>query len=79
MQPDHGILASEASQYFQQGRWEELERPYRVALKGSRMPEQSGASAHRHAAIFLGGQATCRPYIYQHGLLSSLSKLLGGR
>jgi tetratricopeptide (TPR) repeat protein len=33
MQPDHGVLASQVSQYFQQGRWEELERLYRDALK----------------------------------------------
>src|SRR3954466_10023751 len=33
MQPVHGILASQVSQYFQQGRWEELERIFRDALK----------------------------------------------
>jgi hypothetical protein len=33
MQPVHGIVAGQASQYFQQGRWEELERLYRDALK----------------------------------------------
>jgi hypothetical protein len=33
MQPAHGILAGQVSQYFQQGRWEELERLYRDALK----------------------------------------------
>jgi tetratricopeptide (TPR) repeat protein len=33
MQPVHGILASQVGQYFQQGRWEELEHLYRDALK----------------------------------------------
>jgi hypothetical protein len=33
MQPAHGVIASQVSQYFQQGRWEELERLYREALK----------------------------------------------
>ena len=33
MQPAQGILANEVSQYFQQGRWKELEDLYREALK----------------------------------------------
>ena len=33
MQPVHGILASQVSQYFQQSRWKELEDLYRDVLK----------------------------------------------